>query len=95
MKENDIAHHKTICNPIDEGHVENQNSKVKDDSGQQTQFLHLLLHPSWLAHKHKLLKKEKGKKVEKPSLPLKFLHIWQARNILLQQDRKGQPVCGL
>ena len=40
-------------------------------------------------------KKEKGKKVEKPSLPLKFLHIWQARNILLQQDRKGQPVCGL
>ena len=38
--------------------------------------------------------KKRGK-VEKPSLPLKFLHIWQARNILLQQDRKGQPVCGL
>jgi len=59
------------------------------------QFLHLLVHRSWLARKHKVLKKGKGKKVEKPSLPLKFLHIWQARNILLQQDRKGQPVCGL
>ena len=27
-------------------------------------------------------------------MPLKFLHIWQARNISLQQDRKKQPVCG-
>ena len=29
----------------------------------------------------------------KPSKPFKFLHIWQARNICLQQHKKKQPVC--
>ena len=33
------------------------------------------------------------KKGGKPSLPLKFLHIWQARNISLQQDTK-KTTCG-
>jgi len=39
-----------------------------------------------------IVKKEK-KKGGKPSLPLKFLHIWQARNISLQQDKK-KTTCG-
>ena len=32
------------------------------------------------------------KNEEKPSLPLKILHIWQARIISFRQDKKKQPV---
>jgi hypothetical protein len=38
--------------------------------------------------------KSKKKEEEKPSLPLIFLHIWQARNISFQQDNK-KTTCGI
>ena len=72
---------ETLANTVKTMFVHSPFALISKAPSIQIIFLHLV-HCSWLVRKHKWLK------TRKPSLPLKFLNIWQARNISFRQDKK-------